>query len=86
MIVTSAGENAVLTFPAGAANPTNSNDVVGLGASSITVTADGYTIAGEPLSLGGGVTVDPTVTGLNTLVFSTPMARPAGPSASTRRG
>lgn len=56
--------NAVLVFPAGAANLSNTNDLTNLTIQSISFTgSDNYTIAGNTLTLNaGGITLDVTAT------------------------
>ncbi|HLJ94968.1 MAG TPA: Ig-like domain repeat protein [Gemmataceae bacterium] len=55
---------AVLIFPGGAANLTNSNDLTGLSVTSITFSGNSnYSVGGNALTLNsGGITLDSTVT------------------------
>jgi autotransporter-associated beta strand protein len=62
--------NAVLVFPANAANLSNTNDLTNLTIQSISFSGGAdYTIGGNSLTLsGGGMTLDQTVTSGNTVI------------------
>ncbi|MGE3517663.1 MAG: choice-of-anchor D domain-containing protein [Vicinamibacterales bacterium] len=61
-----------LTFPSGAARLSNTNDFADGTAFSISLTGDGYTLAGNSVSLTGGSVLDASTSGTNTisLVFT----------------
>jgi autotransporter-associated beta strand protein len=52
-----------LVFPASAGNKTNSNNIMGLDLSKITFSGDGYSIGGQEITLGAGLTANFATTG-----------------------
>jgi autotransporter-associated beta strand protein len=66
--------NAILLFPAAAAQLMNINDLNGQAVQSITFSANDYSISGNPITLSGGITVDGSVSGLVTFNVNTTLA------------
>ena len=66
--------NAILIFPAGAAQLANTNDLGSLTIQSITFSANDYSINGNPIPLNGGITLDGNVSGLVTFAVNTTLA------------